>query len=144
MNTRIIAKAAVFSSSGDVLALKRSKTAVRRPLEWDLPGGFCDLGETPELAIVREIAEEASLKVKDTKLAYAKTEVRTWTDEKGQTTENVIFLFYTARSDTDAITLSYEHSDYQWMPITKALQVFEYALHKEFLSFVVDNALMKS
>lgn len=35
---------------------------------WTLPGGWADVGETPSLAIEREVAEEAGLKVKAERL----------------------------------------------------------------------------
>lgn len=37
---------------------------------WTLPGGWCDVGEAPSVAVAREVKEEAGYEVRATKLAY--------------------------------------------------------------------------
>lgn len=145
MKTRIIAKAAIFLPSGEVLAVRRSKTDVRRPLQWDLPGGYCDEGELPTVAVIREIQEETGLKVDEVSLCFSKTEIRSWINEdRGESTENVVFLFYKTVTNTKTVKLSYEHSEYEWMKHASAIDSFEYPLHKQFLKHLLDNNLVKS
>ena len=55
---------------GKVLMFKRSETASRFPSWWVGPGGHIDEGEDAQTAAIREISEEAGIKVamKDIKL----------------------------------------------------------------------------
>lgn len=48
-------KAVLFTEAGEVVLLKNDRG------EWELPGGRLDAGETPELCIAREIAEELGI-----------------------------------------------------------------------------------
>lgn len=51
----------ITNEKGELLVLRRSKEPGKGTL--DLPGGFCDIGETIEEAIVREVKEETGLDV---------------------------------------------------------------------------------
>ena len=145
MNTRHIVKAIVLSSDGEMLMLRRSESDVRRPLQWDLPGGYRDPGESLEACMAREVAEEAGLVVQEPLLIYAKTEIREWVDQKtGAQVENVVFLFYRTHVDSKKVTLSHEHSEFQWAKPKEAVQQFEYPLHQEVLQHVIDNGLVAS
>lgn len=61
----VVMKAILYREDGRLLALRRSKTAPIRPLEWDLPGGELELGEDANEGILREIKEETALPVED-------------------------------------------------------------------------------
>ena len=53
--------ALVVNEEGKLLLVRRAKDPGKG--QWGLPGGFVDAGETGEEAVVREVAEETSLKV---------------------------------------------------------------------------------
>ena len=57
----------VVLSKGKVLLIKRSTPPFKG--YWALPGGFVELGETVEEAVVREIKEETDLTCEPVKLA---------------------------------------------------------------------------
>lgn len=61
-----VAVAAIVQLSGAVLLVKRA----RHPMKgyWCLPGGFVDLGETLEEAVVREATEETGLATRVSRL----------------------------------------------------------------------------
>ena len=61
-----VAAAAIFNDSGQVLIAQRSEPDHLRGL-WEFPGGKIEDGETPEVALVREIEEELALEIKLTK-----------------------------------------------------------------------------
>ncbi len=52
------AVAAVIQKDNKVLLVRRSLQSRAQPGKWENPGGEVDEGETPELAIAREIKEE--------------------------------------------------------------------------------------
>lgn len=52
----------IFNSEGELLLQKRSKTKDIQPDRWDTSvGGHIDLGETPEMAVLREASEELNI-----------------------------------------------------------------------------------
>jgi 8-oxo-dGTP diphosphatase len=57
MKKRIDIVGAVFTRNGKILAAKRSDT-MALPGLWEFPGGKIEPGESPEQALLREIAEE--------------------------------------------------------------------------------------
>jgi 8-oxo-dGTP pyrophosphatase MutT (NUDIX family) len=135
--THVVAKVVLFNSEGRLLALRRSETAPRRPLEWDLPGGSVDLGETFSEAASRELQEEAGihLAVSNLSLVYAKT--------ARVKDKNVVWLFFSsAVKNTPEVVLSYEHTEYKWLTLQEAIEGFEYDLQKELFRYMNNNELV--
>ena len=62
------AVSAILARGGKVLLSRRAREPHRG--EWDLPGGFMEVGETPEEGIVREIREETGLDARVTRLVH--------------------------------------------------------------------------
>lgn len=54
----IFAGGCIFNNQGEVLLQKRADSG-----KWGFPGGAVELGETPQMAAVREIKEETGLDV---------------------------------------------------------------------------------
>ncbi|MFL5576241.1 MAG: NUDIX domain-containing protein [Gemmatimonadaceae bacterium] len=52
---------AVLHRRGQILLGRRSTARGWLPGVWDLPGGHCEAGETPEAALVRELGEELGI-----------------------------------------------------------------------------------
>ncbi|MBI3624314.1 NUDIX domain-containing protein, partial [Candidatus Saccharibacteria bacterium] len=141
MKTEVVQKAVVVNDHGDILMLRRSKTDVRRPLQWDLPGGIREADEELMASVLREIHEETKLVIHNAKPFFTKTEVRTWENDQGKQTENVVFIFYLAHTNNSEIKLSYEHDKAAWKPATQALKEFQYPLHQEVLRHLINNRL---
>ncbi len=137
LKTDVIQKAILLNPEAKMLLIRRCKTDTRRPLQWDLPGGFLDEGEDMVEGVKREIKEETGIDAKRIKAVYAKTERRKW--KTGES--NAVFVFFSAHTDTDSVELSHEHDKFVWVSIQKATDMIEYYLHKELLNYVVDNEL---
>ena len=107
------ADAAVPDDQGRILLLKRSDGG-----GWGLPGGWVDVHESPAQAAVREVWEEAGLRVEPE--AYAAISC------KGPDTGphlyhqvNIVTLMKPVPADA-AIALSHEHTDYRWIAAPSA------------------------
>jgi 8-oxo-dGTP pyrophosphatase MutT (NUDIX family) len=125
----VVAKVFVQNISGQLLLLQRSETDPRRPLQWDLPGGMVEQNEFVEQAAARETFEEAGLKIDPLQLKLVYTQSITYDDSTGVTT-------------SDGVTLSYEHSAYQWASIEEALQILTYEIHHEALEYAIAAKLL--
>lgn len=104
---RIEVVAAVFVQEGEVLACKRApgKSAAGK---WEFPGGKIDDGETPELALVREIQEELGVSISIGDLVdRSVTKVG----------EAEIDLACYLVSSVDTPTTSTDHDEMRWVPI---------------------------
>lgn len=132
----VVAKAAVFDKDNKVLLLRRSETDPRRPLQWDLTGGWVDEGEDFVSAVVREIEEETGLVVpkEELHLTYTSTAMR----DKG----NVCWLFFVAKTDRTHVKISYEHSEFQWVELKQAIDMIEYKVQKDLLKHMEKNNLL--
>ncbi len=61
-SVRLVVGAAVFDSSGRLLAAQRRRPE-RYAGQWEFPGGKVEAGETPEAALVRECREELGIEI---------------------------------------------------------------------------------
>lgn len=134
--TLLVAKVLLVNQDGNILTLRRSETAPRRPLEDDIPGGWVDEGEDFTTAAVRETEEEAGIKLdrSEVGLIYAHSEMR----PEG----NVCWLFYVGHTQNTAVKLSSEHDRFEWKSLDAAIESINYKLHQDFLIYVRDNNLI--
>lgn len=136
MPLRIVAKV-VLVHDGKMLILRRGMTDKRRPGQWDLPGGAVDEGEDINAAAARETQEEAGIMVDPLKLNLVYIE-KAMTDA-GFT----MWLFFAEKVASNAVTISHEHSEYQWVDPKHALGMIEYPLHKSLLKHLLDNRILE-
>jgi 8-oxo-dGTP diphosphatase len=136
--TFAVAKALVVNNN-KILILRRSSSDVRRPLQWDIPGGAIEEGEDIKQACVREIAEESGIVLKATgcKTIYAATEL-----VENEASATWIYLRITSRS-TDVV-LSNEHDQARWVTLDEALELFVYKRHLQLLNYVKNNSLLSA
>ena len=92
---------------GEYLILKRNEEPFAG--EWDLPGGFVEMGESPSDAVVREVLEETSLTVSPTGIIGA------FTSEYGETGKHTIDIAYLCRLEGGEFALDRaEKTDAAW------------------------------
>jgi 8-oxo-dGTP diphosphatase len=136
MKTVVVAKAVVLNQDNKLLALRRSRTDTRRPLQWDLPGGWVDEGENIEQAVVREIREEAGIatQINAHNLVFVEQAVK----EDHQ----VIWLFFGCKADIGGVKLSSEHEEYTWFSLDEAIDKYEYPLHQRVFQHIKEANLL--
>lgn len=104
---------ALLERDGRYLALRRSALAVKRPGEWEIPGGTAEFGEDPGDAIVREVSEETGLKAENAEVAGLASEVVT---DDGAVCHRVEVIFL-ARDLRGEVKLSDEHEVFDWVTV---------------------------
>lgn len=106
---KVAQKAVLIREDGMILAIRRSKTDTYKALQWDLPGGDVEFGEDLIESIKREIKEEVGLAATDPTLLDAIG----WVTPQG---EYWVSLGYCLRVPQDtAVTLSFEHDQFEWI-----------------------------
>ena len=69
MNPSAAVAALITNERGELLVCRRAKEPAKGTL--DLPGGFCDIGETVEEAIRREVMEETHISLAETNYLFS-------------------------------------------------------------------------
>jgi len=85
-----------------LLYLRDDKATIPFPNHWDLIGGHLEPGETPELALVREVKEEIGLELEQWKF-FRRYECRS-----GDAFPNIKFIYYACVDASPAALTLYE------------------------------------
>jgi len=136
----VVQKTVVSHADGTYLILRRSDTDTRKPLEWDLPGGMLDQGETFEAGAMREIVEEAGTKLEISHLLPR--HVYSGVGDRDGIIVNVIKIIYTARAKSKQVELSFEHDIYEWVEAADFIDRFKsQPSYHTAISYIIDNKL---
>lgn len=103
----------VVVRDGRFLAIKRARDPWRG--YWDIPGGFCDSGEHPQDAAVREMREETGLDVQIAGLAGIYMDTYPFEDD----VISILNLYFAATVDDSQHPrlVDTEATDVAWLPI---------------------------
>lgn len=109
-NPRPCVSAIIQRTDKKILLLKRANNPLKN--YWCLPGGIIEYDESPEQSVIREIKEETNLDITINKLigVYLINN-----DPRG----NGIDVIYEGKIVNDTITLSKEHSQFDFFSINK-------------------------
>lgn len=87
---------------------------------WDLPKGKIENNETPEQAAIREVKEETGL---DIQLIKGFEQSYTYFfKEQSQILVQKKVIFFISEVKTQNVKLSYEHTEYAWLPYKDAIK----------------------
>lgn len=142
MKIETIAKVLIVDSQnrGLILTLGKHLKYPEKSFLPDLPGGIVDPGESEQFAAIREAQEECGvvLDAKSVQLAFAETGYY----EKEN--KSISKLLYIAHVDSaPEITLSWEHSDYKWVPVDELHTIELRPFFKEAIEYSITNGLLR-
>lgn len=121
-NTEVesVAKVLIVNNQNKALVLALSEHRINPAMSFtpDLPGGVVEVNESELDAAIRETMEESGIDLNADKLflAYAGTDYKPLQNKSVSK-----FLYITTLDNTPEVTLSWEHSSYEWVPIDKLL-----------------------
>lgn len=115
-NVRLIQKCIIVGKDGKILALKRAADDHSRGGNWDLPGGGYEQGENVIEAIKREVMEEAGLTAKAVNPIFVDNHMNV--ADGFFAGLNVFGICYVCHDWAGEVTLSDEHTEYQWVTPT--------------------------
>lgn len=128
-------QAFTLDSSGQILIIRRSETDVRRPLQWDLPGGHAEPGELPENALERELLEE-------TGLVPSQAPKFVFESSHDYDDLHVRWRFYVVHVKGREIILSPEHDQFRWVSVEEAIRAIEYDRKRDALVYAQEHDLL--
>ncbi len=105
----------IVNDKNEMLVVRRAKEPAKGTL--DLPGGFCDMGETVEEGMRREIEEETGLKVQDIKYLFSSPNVYQYSGMGIHTLD----MDYLVRVKCDSIPIQAadDAAEAIWIPINE-------------------------
>ena len=104
--------ALIINSDDELLVATRAKEPVKGTL--DLPGGFVDMYETGEEAVIREVKEETNLDVVEVKYLYSTTNIYTYS---GFDVHTLDLVYLCKVSNTDNIKAEDDVSELRFIKI---------------------------
>eukprot|EP00158_Paraphelidium_tribonemae_P003782 Partr_v1_DN26368_c1_g1_i1_m42953 len=81
--------------SVEILLIKRGKEPFKDC--WAIPGGFVDYGESPEVAVIRELAEETHLKACDPRVVAVRG------DPERDPRQHIVTIAYALKLDASSL-----------------------------------------
>lgn len=110
-----VAKLVIINGDGNYLMMYRTDHP-RFGNDADLPGGTVEHGESPIVAMIREVDEEAGIMVTESQVR----QIYEGTDYSEHGTQYSLFV---AKLDVNpTVAMSWEHSAYEWITRTDFLE----------------------
>lgn len=109
LNSAAATVAIIEDGQGRVLVTRRANNPARGTL--DLPGGFCDHGESAERGVVREVMEETGLRVTDVRYLFSLPNVYPYSGLDIFTTD----LFFLCRVEEGTAKAMDDAAELTWM-----------------------------
>lgn len=121
----IAAKGFVINADKKILIIKRRPNDVHSPSIWEVPGGRIDIGEDPVEGVRREVLEETGIAI----TVHEPLGVRSFTRDDGQ---HITMIIFRCTPNTEEVTLSEEHTDFEWKDTAGAKELLHPAFRSQF------------
>ena len=108
----------ILNEKGELLVERRKNEPAKGTL--DLPGGFCDIGESAEEGVIREVKEETGLEVTQAKYIFSIPNVYLYS---GMDIRTLDMFFVCEVKDTNALKAGDDAAECMWIPLEE--------IHKE-------------
>ncbi len=112
MNASAATAAFILNTKGELLVMHRRVEPAKGML--DLPGGFCDIGETAEEGIRREVKEETGLEISNAKFLFTLPNVYRYSGIDVHTLDH--FYLCEAKNADNAKAMD-DEADIEWMSL---------------------------
>lgn len=113
LNPSAATAAFVVNEKGELLVTRRKLDPAKGTL--DLPGGFCDMGETMEQGVAREVREETGLVLTDAKFLFSLPNSYVYSGFNIPTLDS---FFLCVVADATALHAADDAADAMWMPLS--------------------------
>lgn len=137
-----VAKVLVINEKQEALILTTGtyESAPHKSFKPDFPGGLVDPGETELAASVRELNEETGIVVDANKFTLAFTETKFYKDENKSVSK---FLYITRIDHAPNVILSWEHSRFEWVPISQLHTIELRPFYAEAIEYCFTSGILK-
>lgn len=102
----------ILNEKGELLVERRKNEPAKGTL--DLPGGFCDIGESAEEGVIREVKEETGLEVTHAKYIFSIPNVYLYS---GMDIRTLDMFFVCEVKDTNALKAGDDAAECMWIPL---------------------------
>ncbi|MBR1933602.1 MAG: NUDIX domain-containing protein [Prevotella sp.] len=106
----------ILNERGELLVVRRAKEPAKGTL--DLPGGFCDMDETVEEGMRREIKEETGLDVTEMEYLFSSPNVYQYSG-MGIHTLDMDFLVHVRLNSIETVTAADDAAEALWLPLNQ-------------------------
>lgn len=125
--------------SGKILLLQRTHRSDFLPGVWEVPSGRMKQFEELEEALGRELFEETG--IQGFEIVKPLTVSHFYRGEKTAEQE-IVLIVYWVRTETEAVTISAEHDDYQWASPENARAVVGHPeIARDIATFIHERSL---
>jgi 8-oxo-dGTP diphosphatase len=126
-HTIVAGIAVVRNKDGKYLFMRRSDQEAYAAGKWDFPGGAKEFLESPEEGALRECKEESGLDVSLKKFLWYRV------SQGGLNPNNeFVAFFYLCESESEYVSLSPEHDQYQWLDLEEGRKLDPIPWMKDF------------
>jgi 8-oxo-dGTP pyrophosphatase MutT (NUDIX family) len=109
LEATVTQRAVLFGPDGAVLVVRRASDG-----GWELPGGRLGSEESARQGLCREVIEETSLEVD----VDGPVHTLAWRNDRN---DGRFGVYYRCTVGRRGVTLSQEHTDYEWLPVPDAI-----------------------